>query len=443
MSASPETRERFSRYTGTLDCVHCGLCIPHCPTHRVTGREADSPRGRIHLLRGWAEERLELSEAAREHLDTCIVCRTCESICPSGIRMGEMMEAYRAEVPPAPTVLRRGPSPESRRRLLNAILPHRSRIRALSGVLAVYQRTGLGRLAEAILRRTSAKLARAHAMQPAMPSARDRHVPTDRERPGGFPAVGPRRARVALFLGCVASEWFADVHRATIRVLTHNGCDVVVPDAQTCCGALHRHAGFLDDARRLLARNDAAFRAGDFDAVIVNAAGCGASLKESLDQPAAGARVPYKDVFEFLHEFGLTAELRPVARRVAYDPPCHLLHAQRIDVVEDVLARIPGLTLVAPKARERCCGAGGVYNLVHADMADAVLAEKTAALLETRAEQVVTGNPGCAMQIAYGLRGRGIPVRHPIQLLDEAIAGVPAAPPPAASPSPASSGDAS
>ncbi|MBZ0267881.1 (Fe-S)-binding protein [bacterium] len=420
MSASPDARAVFSRYTGTLDCVHCGLCIPHCPTHRVTGREADSPRGRIHLLRGWAEGRFDLSDSAREHLDRCIVCRTCESICPSGIRMGEMMEAYRSEASEVvePSAGRRGPSRATRRRMLNAVMPHRTRIRALSGVLAAYQRIGLRRVVAALLRRTSPRLARAHALQPRIPRARDRHVPTEREQPGGFPATGPRRARVALFLGCVASEWYADVHRATIRVLQANGCDVIVPHDQTCCGALHRHAGFLDDAKPLLARNAAAFRAADVDAVIVNAAGCGASLKEPLEETP---RVPYRDVFEFLHELGVTAELRRLRRRVTYDPPCHLLHAQKVDVVESVLSRIPELALLPLRHREHCCGAGGVYNLIHAETADAVLAEKVEAILETGADMVVTGNPGCAMQIAYGLRDTAIEVRHPVQLLDVAM----------------------
>lgn len=436
MTDPANVQRRFAEYTATLDCVHCGLCIPHCPTHRVTGREADSPRGRIHLMRGWAEGRFDLSDNAYEHLDQCIVCRTCESVCPSGIRMGEMMEAFRAEQN------RTRPSGVAAsgvgRWALKEILPHRGRIRALTGALAVYQALGLRRVMGAVLGPLAPGLARRHAMQPTVPPRRDRKVPTDRELPGGFPAIGPRRARVALFLGCLASEWFADVHRATIRVLQHNGCDVIVPHGQTCCGALHRHAGILDDADTLWNRNAEVFRGAAVDAVIVNAAGCGASLKEAPADPAdaagsgpsgnaatpaggrnAGAPV-YRDISEFLHQLGLVPPTTPIRRRAAYDPPCHLLHAQRVDIVEELLSAIPGLEWLPLPGRERCCGAGGVYNLLHAEMADAVLAEKTAALLKTGADLVVTGNPGCALQLEYGLRGHGIPVQHPVQLLDAA-----------------------
>jgi len=415
MKPAPEITARFAEYTGTLDCVHCGLCLPHCPTYRVTGREAESPRGRIHLLRGWAEERFPLTDGAREHLDHCIVCRTCESVCPSGIRMGDMMESFRAEERAAhPTAAAASPLA---RAFLDGLVPHRSRIRAVSGVLAFYQAAGLRRAVDALLGRVAPGLARTHALQPRMPSAVDRHVPTERERPGGFPALGERRARVALFLGCVASEWFAHVHRATIRVLQRNGCDVIVPDAQTCCGALHRHAGRLDDAAALLARNARAFADAGVDAVIVNAAGCGASLKEPIGRLPA---VPYRDVFEFLHALGPVPPRKALRRRVAYDPPCHLLHAQKVDVVEELLDLIPGIRLLPLAGRERCCGAGGVYNLLHPDLADAVLAEKVEAILASGAEVVVTGNPGCALQIGYGLRGKPIDVRHPIELLDEA-----------------------
>jgi len=410
---TPDRVPTAFHYPRTLDCVHCGLCIPHCPTHAVTGREADSPRGRIHLMRGWAEERFELTEEAHTHLDRCIVCRACESVCPSGIRMGDMMESFRAA-----TGARRGPG-VAERWAFRALLPHRGRLALLSDVLELYQRSGLRGLVQRVLPHG---LARAHAMQPAIPPRASRRVPTARTHPG-FPAEGERRARVALFLGCVAAEWFAPVHRATIRVLTRNGCDVVVPDAQTCCGALHRHAGLVDDAAALLAQNRAAFAAAGVDAVVVNAAGCGASLKEPLegvdDRPPA-----YRDVCELLAELGLRDPDRPLPRKVAYDQPCHLVHGQRIgaDVVGGLLRRIPALELVPLRGSERCCGAGGVYNLRHPEMAEPILAEKVAAIRESGAEIVATGNPGCAIQIARGLRGTRIEVAHPVELLARAYA---------------------
>ena len=412
--------ERFHEYTRTLDCVHCGLCLPHCPTYGVTGREADSPRGRIYLMRGWAEGRLELSDDARTRLDACIVCRGCESVCPSGIRMGEMMECFReAANAVRPTDVAARPLA---RWLMRALLPRRDRIARLSDALEMYERSGLARAVGAMLRPMAPALARLHDRRPVVPPRRVRRIETDRVRPGGFPAQGPRRARVALFLGCVASEWCAPVHRATIRVLTRNGCDVVVPHAQTCCGALHRHAGLLAEAKPLLERNARVFAAENVDAVIVNAAGCGASLKEPLDTQLP--RPSYRDVCEFLHALGLTAPDRAVPRKVAYDQPCHLVHAQRIgrDVVEGLLVSVPELRLVALPGSERCCGAGGVYNMLHPEMAEPVLAEKVTAIRASGAEVVATGNPGCALQLAHGLRGSGIEVLHPIELLNAAYA---------------------
>ena len=408
--------ERFPEYARTLDCVHCGLCIPHCPTHGVTGREADSPRGRIHLMRAYAEGRTDLSEGTWTHLDQCIVCRACESVCPSGIHMGEMMESFREEHN------RTEPSGAAGSRLgryfLRRVLPDRERIAKLSDLLGIYQGIGLGAVVGGLLRVVAPGLGRLHGMQPKVPPRRERRVPTDRDRPAGYPALGERRARVALFLGCVASEWFAPVHRATIRVLQRNGCDVIVPHAQTCCGALHRHAGCLDDARELEGRNRAAFPA-DIDAIVVNAAGCGAALKEPL---TGDGGPPVKDVMELLHELEVVAPERELRVKVAYDQPCHLVHGQKIgaEVVEEVLGRIPGLQLVPLERSERCCGAGGIYNLLHPEMADPVLEDKVACIVRSGAEIVATGNPGCAMQIGTGLRRQRIEVLHPVELLDRA-----------------------
>ncbi len=416
-------RERFAEYAGTLDCVHCGLCLPHCPTHSVTGREADSPRGRIHLMRGWAEGRFELGAEALAHLDGCLVCRACESICPSGIRMGEMAESFRSERNDG-----QHPTPLAAswigRTLLGGVLPHRQRIALLTDGLAMYQRTGLPRLGGTIARRFGPTLTAAHDTMPDMPDRRHRRIETARTRPDGWPALGRRRARVALFLGCIASEWFAPVHHATIRVLKANGCDVIVPDAQTCCGALDRHAGRLPEARTLLARNRAAFGEADIDAVIVNAAGCGASLREPLDDRGV-APPPFVDVFAFLHELGLRDPEHAVRRRVAHDAPCHLVHAQKVatHVVEDLLARVPELEVVPLRDAEKCCGAGGVYNILNPEMSEAILAAKVEAILESGAGTVATGNPGCAMQIAKGLRETSIDVLHPVELLDAAYTG--------------------
>jgi glycolate oxidase iron-sulfur subunit len=376
-------------------------------------------------MRGWAERRYELSESALDRIDRCLACRACESVCPSGIRMGEMAESFRHEMnragrPSGLSASRAG------RFLLDRVLPYRERIALLTDLLAAYQRSGLRGPVDRLLSRLAPGLAPALALTPDVPSRHIRRVETERTRPDGWRAEGERCARVALFLGCIAAEWYAPVHRATIRVLTANGCDVVVPDAQTCCGALDRHAGRLDEAERLVRRNLAAFAAVGVDAVVVNAAGCGASLREPLGTVPSGTP-PVLDVCAFLHELGMRDPRRSLARRVAYDSPCHLLHAQRVgkSVVEELLRRVPGLELLPLRDEDHCCGAGGVYNLLRPDVADEVLRAKVEAIRETGADTVATGNPGCAMQITKGLRETGIEVVHPVELLDEAYANGP------------------
>jgi glycolate oxidase iron-sulfur subunit len=417
-----EFKSRYHEYARTLDCVHCGLCIPFCPTHGITGREADSPRGRIYLMRAYAEG-LELSPEAVKHLDQCIVCRACETVCPSGIHMGEMMESFRDELDRAKRI--KGPGRILAGMLLRHVLPHRERIAGISDLLYVYQRTGLRRLVEAVNRRFFKRLAALDRLQPDIPEPAERRIETDRTRPEGYPAEGRARMRVGLFLGCIASEWFAPVHHATIRTLRKNGCDVVVPDAQTCCGALHRHGGFLADARELYARNAEAFSRARVDAVLVNAAGCGAALKEPPAGFADGLGAPVRDICEFLDEIGIVPPAGAVARRVAYHQPCHLVHGQRVGprAVENLLRAVPGLRLVPLRDSDRCCGSGGVYNLIHPEIARPVLDEKVQAIRESGAEIVVTGNPGCAMQVRSGLAGEGIEVLHPIEVLDRSYAG--------------------
>jgi glycolate oxidase iron-sulfur subunit len=417
-----EFASRFHEYARTLDCVHCGLCIPYCPTHGVTGREADSPRGRIYLMRGYAESGEALSPEAEKHVLQCIVCRACETVCPSGIHMGEMMESFRSELNRSPA--RKGFGYWLARFLLRHVLPHRARIATLTDVLYAYQVTGLRRVVEAVTHRLSRRIAALDGLQPDVPEPSVRRIETDRTLPGGYPCVGNARMRVALFLGCITSEWFAPAHRATIRVLQRNGCDVVLPDAQTCCGALHRHGGFLAESDELYRRNAEVFAGAGVDAVVVNAAGCGAALKEPPHSVSGGLGVPVRDVCELLEEMGIVPPRGRIEKKVAYHQPCHLVHGQRIGphAVEALLRSIPGLELAPLTDSDRCCGSGGIYNLIHPEMAEPILEEKVAAILASGAEIVVTGNPGCAMQILSGLRaraeGRGIEVLHPVELLD-------------------------
>lgn len=438
--------ERLARdvHAGTLDCVHCGLCLQSCPTYRVTGRETSSPRGRIYLMRGHAEGRLDDPALLEEEAFLCLGCRACETACPSGVRYGEILEQTRAAIRAPERSAESSPGGEAsagtaigeprrasigsrlavafERFLLRELVPRRDRLARVVGWLALVQRLGLDRLAARILPRTLAARA---ALMPAIPPSAER-----RRMPAFTPARGARRGRVALFEGCIMPELFGRVNDAARLVLARAGYDVVVPEAQGCCGALHAHAGDDATAKRLARANVAVFAGEEFDALLVTSAGCSAALKESTHwigadaQPVAG-RV--RDVLEFLDSVEPRLALAPTRQRVCYDDPCHLIHAQGISAApRNLLRAIPGLELVAHRGAEVCCGAAGIYNLTHPEMSARVLAPKLDALADAAPEIVATANPGCAMQLAAGLAGRGIPARvvHPIELLEEASRGV-------------------
>jgi glycolate oxidase iron-sulfur subunit len=386
---------------GSLDCVHCGLCLPACPTYRLTGRETSSPRGRVYLMRGVAEGRIELSAAVAEEAYFCLGCRACETACPSGVRYGALLELTRAAV--ERRGLRGGFAARLERFALRELVPRPQRLARAVSALAFLQRSGLGRLAPLLPKR----LAAAWALLPGVPPRRERQ-----RLPRLIPAAGVRRGRVALFEGCLMPELFGPVNAATARVLARNGFEVVVPPGQGCCGALHLHAGDPDFARRLEQANLAAFAGAD--AIVVSSAGCGAALREG----ALGARV--RDVCEFLDEAGLVAEPPRREGRVCYDDPCHLVHAQRVAAApRRLLAQVPGLRLVPHDDPASCCGAAGIYNLTHPEASQAVLASKLDALAAANPDWIATGNPGCLMQLAAGARARGLRahVVHPVELL--------------------------
>lgn len=402
-------------YARSLDCVHCGLCLPACPTYRETGRETSSPRGRIYLARGVAEGRIPLEGVASEELYLCLGCRACETACPSGVRYGELLEEARAAVERAGA--RRGAARSVEWLALRRVLPHRLRLHVLLTLLAVAQRLRLDR---AVLPLLPAALRERHRLLPPVPSRLDR-----RPLPRRTPADGAPRGKVALLEGCIMPELFGAVNRATARVLARNGFDVVVPEAQTCCGALQAHAGDADTARALLGRNAAVFLDADVEAVVVNSAGCGAHLRGAghwiSDGAALAGRV--RDVAEFLVERGFEAPAGRLEARVCYDDPCHLLHGQGVaDAPRRLLESIPGVELVAHDDAAACCGAAGIYNLTHREMSEAVLARKLEALAAADPDVIATGNPGCLMQIARGAAERGLRARvaHPVELLAEA-----------------------
>ncbi len=414
-------------YEGTLDCVHCGLCLSSCPTYRETGRELSSPRGRIHLMRAVGEGRAPLGPTLADEAYLCLGCRACETACPSGVRFGQLLEGTRAAVEHAG--LRRGFARRVERFALRRILPHRGRLRLAVSALAWWQWLRLDRVARALLpARWSAPLALAPRVPPraARRALPWRTLPSTRMSAASGSRVEPARGRVLLFNGCVMPELFGDVHHATARVLAANGFEVVVPRTQGCCGALHAHAGDDAFARDLLRANLAAFNDLRADAILVNSAGCGAALREANDWlpgegEALAARI--RDPLEWLDEVGLVPPPGRVEARVCYDDPCHLVHGQRVrEAPRRVLRNVPGLELIEHEDPTSCCGAAGIYNLTHPEMSGAVLERKMRALAAADPDVIASGNPGCLMQLLAGASQRGLraEVLHPITILDRA-----------------------
>jgi glycolate oxidase iron-sulfur subunit len=409
-------------------CVHCGMCLEACPTYKELRVEADSPRGRLYLIRGLVEKQIIPTPAVVAHLDRCLDCRACETACPSTVKYGEILEKTRTVLQPARALSLGGRL--ARWLAFHVVLTSRRARGVLFKLLWVVQALGLVRLGAALARRglLPRRLAAVAAQPPHVPfrSFRERHGATS------FPARGTRRKRVALFTGCVADHLFADVNDATVRVLTENGCDVDVLAAEGCCGALHLHNGARDHAQLLARENIRAFEAGDYDAIVSNAAGCGAELRHygallPGDEAAArfGARV--RDVSELLVELGIKpppASTVP-ALRVAYDEPCHLLHAQKVsEPPKELLRAAGGLALVHLDEADSCCGGAGAYFLQQPELSAKVTARKVDAIRRSGAEIVATGNPGCLMQLRGATRAAGLTVRveHPVVLLAEAYA---------------------
>ncbi len=397
-------------YEKTLDCVHCGLCLPSCPTYQETGRESSSPRGRIYAMRGVAEGRIALDAQVVDEMYFCLACRACESACPAGVRYGHLIEGMRAEVEA------RGVRGRTRRALERFALRHvvagRRTLRVAVGGLRLYQRSGLA----ALLRRSRLlslipPLARAERMLPWLP---------DPHRPASLvAAVGRRRGRVVFFSGCLMPEVLGPANAATVAALAHNGFEVSIPRDQVCCGALLAHGGDPVGAERLRARNRRVLRTDSVDAVVTNSAGCGAALKDGTDELSVKTR----DVAEFLDDVGLVEPHRRVELRVAYDDACHLLHGQRIgEAPRRLLRAIPGLELVDLPGHRDCCGAAGIYNLTHPEMAGVLAQRKVDAIRATSPQAVATGNPGCLLQIGAAVRAAGLDVEvvHPIELLARA-----------------------
>ena len=403
-------------YSKSLDCVHCGLCLTSCPTYLVTGRETSSPRGRIYLMRGFVEGRIDDEETLAEEVFLCLGCRACETACPSGVEYGEMLELTRSVIRGRESGFRISSAIEGF--MLRAIVPHPRRLSRLVSVLEWAQRFGLDRFAMNFMPQRVKEL---YSLAPQIPPSNER-----RRLPAFTPAVGTRRGSVALFEGCVMPEFFGRVNDAARLVLSRAGYDVHVPVDQGCCGALQAHSGELDFAHGLARKNVDVFGANNFDAIVVTSAGCSAALRgleNWLGEAGRPLAMATRDVLEFLDAVGPKIQFSSLAKRVCYDDPCHLIHAQGIAAApRRLFAQIPDLELIAHRDPESCCGAAGIYNLTQPEMSKKVLAPKLDALIDAAPEIVATANPGCAMQLTAGLKSRGVDLEvvHPIELLEQA-----------------------
>ncbi len=404
-------------------CVHCGFCLPTCPTYAVLGVEMDSPRGRIRLMETVWEGRVDVrSDPFSKHIYQCLDCRACETACPSGVEFGKLVEAARSQIEVART--RSLPERIIRAIAFRALLPRPGILAAFVGFSVAAKRLGAGAMLRALPVPIAKRLGGLLALVPDRVSSK--------ALPATYAALGARRGRAALFTGCVMRAAFAETNGATARVLARNGVEVIVPEAQTCCGALHAHAGERDDARALARRNIASLESLDVDAFIVNAAGCGAAMREYgwllKDDPAWADRgrafsERVKDASEYLAGIGLAATPGPLKARVAYDDPCHLLHGQRVrEQPRALLQAIPGLELVPLAEADWCCGSAGTYNVTQPELSAALLERKVGHIVRSGAELLVTANPGCQMQIAAGLHAARSPVTviHLMDLLDRA-----------------------
>jgi glycolate oxidase iron-sulfur subunit len=408
-------------------CVHCGFCLPACPTYLLWKEEMDSPRGRIYLMKMAAEGAATINETWVGHFDACLGCMACMTACPSGVDYAKLIEATRAQIE------RRyaRPAAEKRfRRLLLSVFTHPNRLRALLLPLRLYQKTGL----QALVRRVGIpKLlpARWRAMEALLPQ-----LPAQETLPELIPAQGERRRRVGLLLGCVQREFFPQVNAATARVLAAEGCEVLIPAAQPCCGALPMHVGEEGQALRLARQMIDLFEKAQLDAVIINAAGCGSNVKEYghllRDDAEYAARAQAfaakcRDISEFLAELEPRATRHPLRLRVAYHDACHLQHAQGVRTQPRMLLRrIPELELLEIPESAICCGSAGIYNLVQPDAAAELGDRKASHVVTLNADMVVSGNPGCLLQLQSALAraGQKLPVRHIVELLDASIRGI-------------------
>ncbi|OCR00159.1 glycolate oxidase [Oscillatoriales cyanobacterium USR001] len=414
-------------------CVHCGFCLSTCPSYRVLGKEMDSPRGRIYLMDAINEGDAPLNQATAPHFDTCLGCLACVTTCPSGVQYDRLISATRHQLD---RNYQRNLPDRFIRALIFNLFPYPHRLRPLLAPLFIYQKLGVQKLVRAtgLLKKVFPRLAAMESILPpiSVESFRD-NLPTV------IPPRGEKRYRVGMILGCVQRLFFSPVNEATVRVLTANGCEVVIPKSQGCCAALPEHQGQTEQAKIMARQMIDSFADIELDAIIINAAGCGHTLKEyghiladdlEYQESAKAFAEKVKDVQEFLAKVGLTAQLFPLIEgelTIVYQDACHLLHGQKISLPpRQLLQQIPGVKLKEPLDAALCCGSAGVYNMLQPEIADELGQQKVENLLNTGAELIASANPGCSLQIKkhLELQGKQITLMHPIELLDYSIQGI-------------------
>jgi glycolate oxidase iron-sulfur subunit len=400
-----------------LDCIHCGLCLSSCPTYRVLGNEMDSPRGRVYLMRAYDEGRAKITDSFVEHMFRCLDCRACETVCPSGVHFGHMMEEMRGKI-----VDERSTAWISRL-MLEHVFPYPWRFQLAARMLQLYQHSGLQQFVRetGLLRRLAPRMAAAEALMP------DIGIESGLAMDSHYRAEGRKEGTVAFFSGCVMNSMLGSINRSSVRLLTAAGYDVVVPGNQICCGALANHAGLRTTAKQMARSNIAAFPVEQFDAIIINASGCGAMLKEYplLTEGAEAFSSKVKDISEFLVSTRIFERLKtPLERRVGYDDPCHLIHGQGIRTQPRMLLKaIPGIQFVEIEGADQCCGSAGIYNITQNELSMEILDRKMEKIQKAHIDVLATGNPGCMFQFRYGAEkfGMNLEVVHPVELLARSL----------------------
>jgi glycolate oxidase iron-sulfur subunit len=400
-----------------LDCIHCGLCLSSCPTYRVLGSEMDSPRGRIYLMRAYEEGRAKITDSFVEHMFRCLDCRACETACPSGVHFGQMMEEMRGRI------VDERPANWITRAVLQHVFPYPWRFQLAARLLQLYRASGVQSFVRetGLLKRVMPEMAAAEALMPEV------GVESGLTLDSFHRAEGKKEGTVAFFTGCVMNAMMGSINKSSVRLLTAAGYDVIIPGEQICCGALANHAGLRDTARSMALTNMAAFPIEKLDAIIINASGCGAMLKEYplLVDGAESFSSKVKDIAEFLVSTRIFERLTiPVNRRVGYDDPCHLIHGQGVkSEPRKLLKGIPGISFVEVEGADQCCGSAGIYNITQNELSMEILDRKMEKIQRAGIEILATGNPGCMFQFRYGAKkcGMALEVVHPVELLARSL----------------------